>query len=106
MQTSRETFEVPADDTVSRTVTLKYSGDYVATVAEAEVVGIDGNYRTGGAYSEAVTSSIRNLSDFSYSEWSDWQVAELTADDESQVESTTQYRYRDKADHRIHRDFN
>ena len=106
VQTSRETFEVPADDTVSRTVTLKYSGDYVATVAEAEVVGIDGNYRTGGAYSEAVTSSIRNLSDFSYSEWSDWQVAELTADDESQVESTTQYRYRDKADHRIHRDFN
>lgn len=47
VQTSRETIEIGTDGTIEKDVVLKYSGDNVATVAEVEVVGLDGNYRTG-----------------------------------------------------------
>ena len=96
VQTSRETVEIGAGSSVNRTVTLKYSGDYVASVAEVEVVGLDGNYRTGGAYSAAVTADVVTLDNFSYTEWSEWSTEMPTASDTVEVEEATQWRSRTK----------
>ena len=92
VQSSRQTVALLADSEHIESVTLKYSGDYVATVAEVELLGIDGNYRTGGGYSKAVTSPIVSTDDFSYSNWSEWS----TEKPEDVVEQAAQFRYRDK----------
>ena len=98
VQTSRETVELAPGGTCDRQVTLKYSGDYIATVAEVEVVGLDGNYRTGGAYSEAVQAHVDSSDDFTYTDWTEWSADKPVVADgvEMEVEEATQYRHRDK----------
>lgn len=43
-------FEVPADESCEKEITLKYNG--TATVAKASVLGLDGNDLTGSALSK------------------------------------------------------
>lgn len=96
VQTSRETVEISTDGTIEKDVVLKYNGDNVATVAEVEVVGLDGNYRTGGAYSKAVQKEVVSMDNFYYTDWSEWSTEKPTATDTVEVEEATQYRSRDK----------
>lgn len=96
VQTSRETIEIGTDGTIEKDVVLKYSGDNVATVAEVEVVGLDGNYRTGGAYSKAVQREVVSMDNFHFTDWSEWSTEKPTASDTVEVEEATQYRFRDK----------
>lgn len=96
VQTSRETVEIGNDGTVEKDVVLKYNGDNVATVAEVEVVGLDGNYRTGGAYSKAVQREIVSMDNFYYTDWSEWSTEKPATSDNTEVEEATQYRFRDK----------
>lgn len=96
VQTSRETIEIGTDSTIEKDVVLKYSGDNVATVAEVEVMGLDGNYRTGGAYSKAVQKEVVSMDNFHFTDWSEWSTEKPTASDTVEVEEATQYRFRDK----------
>lgn len=96
VQTSRETVEIGNDGTIEKDVVLKYNGDNVATVAEVEVVGLDGNYRTGGAYSKAVQREIVSMDNFYYTDWSEWSTEKPATSDNTEVEEATQYRFRDK----------
>ena len=96
VQTSRETVEIGNNGTIEKDVVLKYNGDNVATVAEVEVVGLDGNYRTGGAYSKAVQREIVSMDNFYYTDWSEWSTEKLATSDNTEVEEATQYRFRDK----------
>lgn len=96
VQTSRETVEIGNDGTIEKDVILKYNGDNVATVAEVEVVGLDGNYRTGGAYSKAVQREIVSMDNFYYTDWSEWSTEKPATSDNTEVEEATQYRFRDK----------
>lgn len=96
VQTSRETVEIGNDGTIEKDVVLKYNGDNVATVAEVEVVGLDGNYRTGGAYSKAVQREIVSMDNFYYTDWSEWSTEKPSTSDNTEVEEATQYRFRDK----------
>ena len=96
VQTSRETVEIGTDSEIEKSVTLKYNGNYVASIAEAEVVGLDGNYRTGGAYSAAVQKEIVTMDNFYFTDWSEWSTEKPTASDTVEVEEAVQYRYRDR----------
>lgn len=96
VQTSRETVEIAPDGTCDQEVTLKYSGDYIASVAEVEVVGLDGNYRTGGAYSKATSTSVKSSDDFSYSAWSEWSTEKPAEAEGVEIEQAVQYTYRDR----------
>ena len=96
VQTSRETVEIGSDGTIEKDMILKYNGDNVATVAEVEVVGLDGNYRTGGAYSKAVQREIVSMDNFYYTDWSEWSTEKPATSDNTEVEEATQYRFRDK----------
>lgn len=96
VQTARETVEIGKDANIEKAVTLKYSGNYVASVAEVEVVGLDGNYRTGGAYSAAVKKDIVTMDNFYFDEWSEWSTEKPVASDMVEVEEGVQYRTRDR----------
>lgn len=96
VQTSRETIEIGSGGAIEKDVILKYNGDNVATVAEVEVVGLDGNYRTGGAYSKAVQREIVSMDNFYYTDWSEWSTEKPATSDNTEVEEATQYRFRDK----------
>ena len=87
-------FEVPADESCEKEITLKYNG--TATVAKASVLGLDGNDLTGSALSKEVSEKIVCLSDNIWSEWSDWTTTPITSSDGTQIETKTQYRYSDK----------
>lgn len=96
VQTSRETVEIGTDGAIEKEVILKYNGDNIATVAEVEVVGLDGNYRTGGAYSKAVQKEVVSMDNFYFTDWSEWSTEKPTSSDTVEVEEATQYRLRDK----------
>lgn len=94
VQTEIRTVGIPAGTLhAEETFTLNYAG--TASVAEAVVIGFDGNYKTGSAYSLLASSPITVISDYVYGEWSEWSpVYPIDADD---VETKTEYRYRTKA---------
>ena len=103
VQTARETVELDKDGTWEGTVTLKYQGDFIAKVVEVEVVGFDGNYRTGGAYSQAVSANILasdSAVGYEYGDWSEWSTEKPENFDElvaiGAAEAVTEYSSRDK----------
>jgi len=87
-------FELPASGTDSKTITLKCSE--MVSVAEAYVIGLDGNDKTGSALSQVQSCAVTEISDNYWSNWSDWSTEPVTAAAEKQVEAQVQYRYRDK----------
>ena len=103
VQTARETVELDKDGSWEGTITLKYQGDFIAKVAEVEVVGFDGNYRTGGAYSQAVSANILasdSAVGYEYGDWSEWSTEKPENFDElvaiGAAEAVTEYSSRDK----------
>ncbi len=96
VEKSLHSIEIGTDSEIEKSVTLKYNGNYVASIAEVEVVGLDGNYRTGGAYSAAVQKEIVTMDNFYFTDWSEWSTEKPAASDTVEVEEAVQYRYRDR----------
>lgn len=94
VQTEIRTVGIPAGTLhAEETFTLNYAG--TASVAEAVVIGFDGNYKTGSAYSLLASSPITVISDYVYGEWSAWSTEKPANCDD--IETKTEYRYRTKA---------
>lgn len=91
VKTSKTEVEVSPDGTTSKAVTLKYSG--TATKATVVVLGIDGDDRTGSAYSRVAEAPITVKSD---EVWTDWLETEPNDPDGGEIETMTLYRYSDK----------
>ena len=84
-----------ADDYETYTVTLAYSG--TATKAEAIILGYNGNYLTGSAYSEAATADVTILSNYIYGDWSEWSATAPAEANDRVIETKVQYKYRTKS---------
>jgi len=87
--------EVMADGTATKEMTLKYSG--VATVATAVILGLNGDDKTGSAYSKEVRANITTLTDMVWTDWSDWSETKPAKTETNEIEEKVQYQYSDKA---------
>ena len=94
VKSSKTEFDVLSNSTTEKTVTLKYNG--TATVAKACVLGINGNDLTGSALSKEAVKNVTCISDYVWTDWSDWTETPLEANNTTEVETITQYRYADK----------
>lgn len=95
VKSTKTEFDVLADQSNEKEVTLKYNG--TATVAKACVLGINGNDLTGSALSRESSKNITCLSGTVWSDWSEWSTTEPSVGDGQQVDQIVQYRYSDKA---------
>ena len=95
VKSTKTEFDVLADQSNEKEITLKYNG--TATVAKACVLGINGNDLTGSALSKESSKNITCLSGTVWSDWSEWSTTEPTVADGQQVDQIVQYRYSDKA---------
>ena len=94
VKSSKAEFDVQADGTSEKEITLKYSG--TATVVKVCTLGINGNDLTGSALSKEASSKIKCLSGKVWTDWSEWGTTEEKTEDGKEVETVTQYRYADK----------
>ena len=99
VSTEAHTIGLPAGTTArEERFTLRYSG--TATVAEAIVLGYEGAYGTGSAYSQAVTANVTVISEYAYGPWSEWSTTppvDLNDRTEGEnLETKIQYRQRTK----------
>ncbi len=100
VRTEAHTIGLPAD-TVGKEerFTLNYNG--TATIAEAIVLGYEGDNGTGSAYSQAVTENVAVVSDWTYSPWTDWSsIPPEDIDSRTEgvnLETKVQYRQRTKS---------
>ena len=94
VKTGKTEVEIPADKSIEESITLKYNG--VATNASVVLLGLNGNDLTGSAYSREVTRKIIEQSDSTWSDWSEWSTDVIEATEDKEVESKTEYRYKEK----------
>ena len=95
VKTESRTVGIEAGANELYTFMLNYSG--TATKAEVVVLGYDGDYLTGSAYSKAVSADITVISDYVYGEWSGWSTTMPDTQSDREIETKTQYRYQTKA---------
>ena len=95
VKSAKTEFDVQADGTSEKEITLKYNG--TATIAKVCTLGINGNDLTGSALSKESSGKIQCVSGKVWSEWSEWGTTEEKPADGKEVETVTQYRYADKA---------
>ena len=93
VKTESRTVELTAGGHTAATFSLNYSG--TATIAEAVVLGYDGDYLTGSTYSAAVSAPVTTTADYAYGEWSEWLTTMPEEAAGREIASGTQYRYRD-----------
>lgn len=94
VKSTKTEFDVQADGTSEKEITLKYGG--TATVAKVCTLGINGNDLTGSALSKEASSKIKCLSGKVWTDWSEWGTTAEEASEGKEVEKVTQYRYADK----------
>lgn len=94
VKTESRTVGLKASETSDFSFTINYSG--TATQAEAVVLGYNGDYLTGSAYSEADASNITVISDYVYGDWTEWSTEIPTEQADREIETETRYRYKVK----------
>lgn len=96
VKTESRTIGLTAGEAGSYSFTLNYSD--AAAQAEAVVLGYNGDYLTGSAYSQAVQKDITVISN-AYGDWSEWSEVMPSPGDglhQREIETATQYRYKTK----------